>query len=161
MSSLPANSFWNKRGDKLAEIFCLCASINKLLIRLDQVISLLFINAISSSAFPSFVSKYCVNNLNAKVYIACAIKMILIPFVAVFIIAAVNVPQNIAILMIIMLNSRFWCPGQILKNLILFRQVVYTRQSNTKYILAYIRFLLKRNLICKNQTYHNAIDNYQ
>ena len=42
--------------------------------------------------------------LNAKVYIACAIKMILIPFVAVFIIAAVNVPQNIAILMIIMLT---------------------------------------------------------
>ncbi len=38
---------------------------------------------------------------NIKVYIACAIKLVIIPIIAVFIIAALKVPQNIAIIMII------------------------------------------------------------
>ena len=42
--------------------------------------------------------------LNVKVYIACAIKMVLIPFIAVFVIVALKVPENIAVLMIIMLT---------------------------------------------------------
>lgn len=41
---------------------------------------------------------------NWKVYFACALKMILIPFVAAPIISAVNAPQNIAIIIIVTLT---------------------------------------------------------
>ncbi len=38
---------------------------------------------------------------NPKIYLACAIKMVLIPLVAVFLIAAAKIPENIATIMII------------------------------------------------------------
>ena len=42
--------------------------------------------------------------LNIKVYIACGIKMVIIPLIAVLIIVAAKVPENIAVLMVIMLT---------------------------------------------------------
>lgn len=41
---------------------------------------------------------------NKSVYLACLIKMVLIPFIAVFIITAAKVPENIAVISIIMLT---------------------------------------------------------
>jgi len=41
---------------------------------------------------------------NIKVYAACLIKMVLIPIIAVFIISAINIPDNLAVMIITMLT---------------------------------------------------------